>query len=131
MRAQIGEEVHLQGAGELRRRSEGNVDVLMEHLRDVRSDTCIRFASSVCDTPSCFIRSSIRLKNAEPTLSIAFISFNQPSRHPQFLQPTLLTSRRTDLDPTLSQPNVQLYLKLLHVLHVLHGSPSDRFSFRG
>ena len=34
---QIGEEVHLQGAGELRRRSEGNVDVLMEHLGDVRT----------------------------------------------------------------------------------------------
>ena len=47
------------------------------------------------------------------------------------LQPTLLTSRRTDLTPALSQPNVQLYLKLLHALHVLHGSPSDRFSFRG
>ena len=61
-------------------------------------DTCILLASSVCDTPSSFIRLSIRLKNAEPILSIAFIPFNQPSRHPQFLQPTLLTSRRTRPD---------------------------------
>ena len=37
LRAQIGEEVHLQGAGELRRRAEGNVDVQVEHLRDVRT----------------------------------------------------------------------------------------------
>ena len=37
MRTQIGKEVHLEGVGELRRRSEGNVDVLMEHLRDVRT----------------------------------------------------------------------------------------------
>ena len=37
LRTQIGEEVHLQGAGELRRRAEGNVDVLMEHLGDVRT----------------------------------------------------------------------------------------------
>ena len=37
LRTELGEEVHLQGAGELRRRSEGYVDVLMEHLRDVRT----------------------------------------------------------------------------------------------
>ena len=37
LRAQIGEEVHLQGAGPFRRRAEGYVDVLMEHLRDVRT----------------------------------------------------------------------------------------------
>ena len=37
LRAQIREEVHLQGAGELRRRSEGYVDVLVKHLRDVRT----------------------------------------------------------------------------------------------
>ena len=36
-------------------------------------ETFIRLASSVCDTPSCFIRRSIRLKNADPILSIAFI----------------------------------------------------------
>lgn len=35
-------------------------------------DTSMRFASSVCDTPSSFIRSRMRLKNAEPILSIAF-----------------------------------------------------------
>ena len=37
LRTELGEEVHLQGAGELRRRAEGYVDVLMEHLRDVRT----------------------------------------------------------------------------------------------
>ena len=35
MRTELGEEVHLQGAGELRRRAEGYVDVLVKHLRDV------------------------------------------------------------------------------------------------
>ena len=35
LRAEVGEEVHLEGAGELRRRAEGEIDVLMEHLRDV------------------------------------------------------------------------------------------------
>lgn len=42
-------------------------------------DTFIRLASSVCDTPSSFILSRMRRRNAEPTLSIAFIPFNQPS----------------------------------------------------
>ena len=42
-------------------------------------DTCMRFASSVCDTPSSFIRSRMRRRNAEPILSIAFIPFNPPS----------------------------------------------------
>ena len=37
LRAQIGVEVHRQGAGELRRRSEGYVDVLVKHLRDIRT----------------------------------------------------------------------------------------------
>ena len=37
LRSQIGKEVHLQGAGELRRRAEGYVDVLVKHLRDVRT----------------------------------------------------------------------------------------------
>ena len=37
MRTELGEEVHLEGVGELRRSSEGNVDVLMKHLRDVRT----------------------------------------------------------------------------------------------
>ena len=76
-------------------------------------DTFIRFASSVCDTPSSFIRSRMRRRNAEPILSIAVIPFNQPSRHPQFLQPTLLTSRRTDLDPAifLPQPDIPFHLR--------------------
>ena len=45
-------------------------------------ETCIRFASSVCDTPSSFIRSRMRRRNAEPILSIAVngicrvVSFN-------------------------------------------------------
>ena len=34
---EVGEEVHLERAGELRRRAEGEVDVLAEHLRDVRT----------------------------------------------------------------------------------------------
>ena len=50
-------------------------------------DTSMRFASSVCDTPSSFIRSRMRRRNAEPTLSIAFIPFNPPSQHPQFTSP--------------------------------------------
>ena len=33
LRAQIGEEVHLQGAGELRRRSEGNFPPRSERIR--------------------------------------------------------------------------------------------------
>ena len=37
MRTQIGKEVHLQCGGQLRRRSEGNVDVLVKHLGDVRT----------------------------------------------------------------------------------------------
>ena len=37
LRTELGEEVHLQGAGELRRRAEGYVDVLVKHLRDVRT----------------------------------------------------------------------------------------------
>ena len=37
MRTQIGKEVHLQGVGELRRRAEGYVDVLVKHLGDVRT----------------------------------------------------------------------------------------------
>ncbi len=36
-------------------------------------DTFIRRASSVCDIPSSFIRRSIRRRNADPILSIAFI----------------------------------------------------------
>ena len=45
-------------------------------------DTFIRFASSVCDTPSSFILSRMRRRNAEPILSIAVngicrvVSFN-------------------------------------------------------
>ena len=34
---QLGEEVHFEGAGELRRRAEGDVDVALQHLRDVRA----------------------------------------------------------------------------------------------
>ena len=34
-------------------------------------DTFMRFASSVCDTPSSFIRRRMRRRNAEPILSIA------------------------------------------------------------
>ena len=37
LRAEVGGEVHLEGAGELRRRTEGEVDVLVEHLRYVRT----------------------------------------------------------------------------------------------
>ena len=37
-------------------------------------------------------------------------TFSSPSFLSQFFQSTLLTSRRTDLAPVLSQPNVQLYL---------------------
>ncbi len=37
LRTELGEEIHLQGAGELRRRAEGYVDVLVKHLRDVRT----------------------------------------------------------------------------------------------
>ena len=37
MRTELGEEVHFEGVGELRRRAERDVDVLMEHLRDVRT----------------------------------------------------------------------------------------------
>ena len=37
LRTELLEEVHLQGSGELRRRSEGYVDVLVKHLRDVRT----------------------------------------------------------------------------------------------
>ena len=36
-------------------------------------DTFMRRASSVCETPSSFIRRKIRRRNAEPILSIAFI----------------------------------------------------------
>lgn len=103
-------------------------------------DTFIRLASSVCDTPSSFILSRMRRRNAEPTLSIAFIPFNQPSRHPQFLQPTLLTSRRTDLDPALSHPglilsftsDIQSSLSLLPSLHPItphqgNTSPSSKW----
>ena len=45
-------------------------------------DTFMRFASSVCDTPSSFIRRRMRRRNAEPILSIAVngiwrvVSFN-------------------------------------------------------
>ena len=45
-------------------------------------DTCMRFASSDCDTPSSFIRRRMRRRNAEPILSIAVngicrvVSFN-------------------------------------------------------
>ena len=37
LRTEFGEEVHLEGVGELRRRAEGEIDVLMQHLRDVRT----------------------------------------------------------------------------------------------
>ena len=36
MRAELGEEVHLERVRELRRRAEGEVHVLVQHLRDVR-----------------------------------------------------------------------------------------------
>ena len=38
-------------------------------------ETCIRAASSDCDTPSSFMRRSIRRRNADPILSTALISF--------------------------------------------------------
>ena len=37
LRTELGEEVHLQCGGQFRRRSEGYVDVLVKHLRDVRT----------------------------------------------------------------------------------------------
>ena len=37
LRTELWEEVHLQCGGQLRRRAEGYVDVLMKHLRDVRT----------------------------------------------------------------------------------------------
>ena len=37
MRTELGEEVHLQCGGQFRRRAEGYVDVLVKHLRDVRT----------------------------------------------------------------------------------------------
>ena len=37
MRTELREEVHLQCGGQFRRRAEGNVDVLVKHLRDVRT----------------------------------------------------------------------------------------------
>ena len=37
LRVQLREEVHLEGVGELRRRAEGDVDVLVQYLRDVRT----------------------------------------------------------------------------------------------
>ena len=37
LRTELGEEVHLQCGGQLCRRSEGNVDVLVKHLGDVRT----------------------------------------------------------------------------------------------
>ena len=37
LRTQLREEVHPEGVGELRRRAEGYVDILMKHLRDVRT----------------------------------------------------------------------------------------------
>lgn len=90
-------------------------------------DTCMRLASSVCDTPSSFIRSRMRRRNAEPILSIAVIPFNQPSRHPQFLQPSLLTSRRTDLDPALSHPRPDIIFHLRHSILPLSTSFAPRY----
>ena len=37
LRTELREEVHLQGAGQFRRRAEGYVDVLVQHLGDVRT----------------------------------------------------------------------------------------------
>ena len=56
-------------------------------------DTFMRFASSVCDTPSSFIRRRMRRRNAEPILSIAL-----RLRHPKLLHPEkdAAEERRTD-----------------------------------
>ena len=37
MRTQLGEEVHLERVGEFRRRAEGEIDILVQDLRDVRT----------------------------------------------------------------------------------------------
>jgi len=75
-------------------------------------ETCIRLASSVWLMPSCFIRRSIRRRNADPILSIAFIDHSnqinlaQRRQHlPANEQPT---HKRIQTPPVRSH-NVQKY----------------------
>ena len=87
-------------------------------------DTFIRFASSVCDTPSSFIRSRMRRRNAEPILSIAFIPFNQPSRHPQFTSPAPAPCAQPP--PAASSPCIPKYPHWLQCIVYAYGTSSQK-----